>query len=115
MNTFDRQLFWDNDIYLPYSEELDEEGYVYNVLINCDGKEGLIFICESGVHVEWQGKKGFIDTNLCPKRIFGKFNRLDDSQLKQIITTLININFEGFYVNEKKLNKLIKKYEEKSE
>ena len=69
---------------------------------------------KQGVHIEWEGETGFTDTNLCPKRMFGDFKRLDDSQLKQIITILINIGFEGFHVNERQINKLIKNYEERN-
>lgn len=91
---------------VPYRETLDEDGYSYELLINYRDKKGLLFICEYGVHVEWEEVLGWTRSNLIPERLFGKSEKLNEDQLKQILKTMINTGFEGFSYDQKTINQM---------
>ena len=81
---------------LPYGESFDDYGYVYVVSIEWEGRGGLVFICESGTHVEWDDSGGeIIITNLKPERLFGKMKFLTEEQIVKVIVRLIMCGFEG--------------------
>jgi hypothetical protein len=81
---------------LPYGESLDENGYIYAVSMEWKNRGGLIFICESGTHVEWNDADGkIVVTNLKPERLFGRMKSLTEEQLLKVIVRLAGSDFEG--------------------
>ena len=107
---FPNSLFWKEGVTIPYNEDIDEDGYSYEFLINYDGREGLIFICESGGHVEWEDSPGFTAFNLVPERIFGKQEYLNEKQLRALLNIICKIGFEGFFYSEEEVDRLYQKW-----
>lgn len=91
---------------IPYRESLDEDGYSYELIVSYRGNKGLLFVCESGVHVEWENSSDWIKSNLMPERLFGKLEKLNEDQLKQILKTMINTGFEGFHYDKEYVKKM---------
>lgn len=101
-----KKFTWKKGVKIPYEEDLDEIGYSYVIHICWDNREGIIFICECGVHYEWKGSPGFIDTNIKPEAIFGKLDKLENKHLKYITALAVKTGFEGFRYSGEEIDKM---------
>lgn len=72
----------------PYSECIDEDGYSYTVSFAYDNREGLLFICECGAHIEWLDPYEFRFLPTTGEELFGPQKSLGEEHLKFLMLML---------------------------
>ena len=96
---------------LPYHEDLDDEGYSYHVGVNWNDREGVVFICEAGCHVEWRdGNQTWVDTNIVPEKIFGRTPSLTHDQMRRVLDILDATDFEGHTLSKEFVDRMYDEY-----
>ena len=116
----EKELKYKSGMTIPYDEELDEDGYFYHIWIEYkfdDGwRSGVIFVCESGCHLEWADESGkkwdgkMVDTNIVPKTMFGELKSLQPAQLKYILVILNKNGMDGYTLSKEKVDEMYQEW-----
>jgi hypothetical protein len=80
---------------IRYYENLDQDGYLYELYVNIKNKKCVIMITDCGVSLHFRDSLDFIQTNIVPSSLFPKCNSLSWKQIEKILKTLEHIGFEG--------------------
>lgn len=104
------ELEYTDGIFIPYEEIIDEKGYGYDFYIEINDRQGVIFICESGMDVKWKGVEGYSSSNIVPKNIFGKVPNLTHDQMRYLLKIYYQTGFEGKQYSQEDEEKLYQKW-----
>lgn len=92
-----KNLLYRPGVEIPYTESADEDGYSYNFWIEWDGRPGAVFVCESGMHVEWDdGPAGWVISNIVPEKVFGPLPKLEPKHMRYLLYSFMKTGFEGW-------------------
>jgi len=83
-----------DDKTIRYYEEIDEDGYFYELYVLLDGVKAAIIILDEGVSVDFYSGECNC-TNIVPNRLFPNCKSLVWDQLYQIVKTLAKTGIEG--------------------
>lgn len=113
---FNKTLKFNASTDVPYGENLDPEGYSYGLLFNWDGREGYLFICESGIHIEWEDSEDWTVSPIIPKKIWPDLKKLTEYHLRFILNKMIKDEFKkGSLIEAETINKFYKEWTEKND
>lgn len=83
---------FDDDI-IRYYENIDDNGYFYELYVIADGIKSAIVVTDYGVSIEFRSgeKEGSVmNTEIVPKRLFPDKKKLSWNDLEQIIKIIEN-------------------------
>jgi len=93
---------YDNET-IRFYEEVDDEGYFYEVYVLIDGGKAAVIITDEGVSVQWRaGEKegGSIITPLTPEKIFPNQKDLTWDDIQKILKILIGMDRKSGAIGE---------------
>ncbi len=84
------------NVKVPYSETITNVGYFYILKICYHNRPGKLFLCEFGMHVEWDDEPNkYVALPLIPAAMFPWNISLGKSHLKHILLLLAKNGFDG--------------------
>ncbi len=105
-NEMDKEFVFAGQIY-PYREEIEDDGYHYEISAEWKGAQAWIEVFDFGVHVELEDPKGqgevkeYLMFDIIPSKIFKNKSKLEPDDLIEILKTIMNIG-----INESKSHKV---------
>ena len=93
----------------PFSEKINEKGYLYNISVNWNDKECIVSIVNSGCIIVFEGGDT-IDLDIKPETLFPKKGQLSESDLLKILALSESSNLEGEFHSREEMNKIYEMY-----
>jgi len=93
----------------PYSENIDKDGYLYEISIVWKKRDAEIGILNKGCHIAFDDGE-LVDTNIIPELLFPGKSRLNERELLFILDILEKTNIEGKSYTKEDMDKLYKQY-----
>lgn len=78
-----------------YNEEIDEEGYFYEIQAEYKKEPVDIIILETGVSIDYINKGYHVHTNIIPNNLFGELLKLEPKHLEEILRIIAITGGEG--------------------
>ena len=94
---------------IRYWEEIDEDGYFYELYILADGEQAAVIIMDNGVHLDYRAGNS-IHTNIVPGRLFPNQKELKWSQIAKILSLLEKTDAEGMGFSKTEMDRFYKKW-----
>lgn len=99
---------------IPYWEQIDEDGYFYELYVVIKKRRAAIHITDNGLDIEWR-KGGGLWTNIDPQNYFPGKKELDWDNILCLLKVLENMDFEGVAYSAEELESLYRKWKDLGE
>ena len=97
--------------YFGYHEEIDDEGYSYEVYALMNTRKVRIVITESGVSIECKNSGDIIWTDIDPSQLFPDRKSLEWHDLAIILDKINDRDHESTYSSSDEMKKMFNKWE----
>jgi len=94
-----------DDETFTYYEDVDDQGYYYEIYAVVDGKRAAIVVWEASVHVDFVTGEN-IATNITPGSLFPERTSLNWKHLARILVILATTGCEGKYKSREEMDKV---------
>lgn len=94
---------------IGFYENIDDEGYFYELYVLIDDKKAAIIITDDGISIDFVDGS-CIHTNIVPNRLFPNMKSLPWKCLRKIIKILEDTGMEGKHYSAKEEEELYQKW-----